>query len=322
MNPPRIVIAGGSGHLGRMLVRHFHQSGGDITVLSRFPAPTPWKTVHWNGRDLNAWTEELEAADVLINLAGRSVNCRYTPGNRRQILDSRVDSTRALARAVAQSARPPRLWMNASTATIYRHSLDRDMDEQTGELGGSESGVPETWRFSTDVATAWEQAFFETALPNTRRIALRAAMVMSPDPGGAFDLLLSLVRRGFGGSAASGAQFVSWIHDLDFVRAVEFLIARPDLDGPINICAPHPLPNRDFMRALREASGALVGLPASRWMLEVGAVFLRTETELILKSRRAVPRRLLESGFEFLFPSWPEAAQDLVRRRSDSAPDE
>jgi len=313
MNPPRIVIAGGSGHLGQMLVRHFHAAGSDVTVLSRFPAPTPWKTVHWNGRDLNGWTEELEAADVVINLAGRSVNCRYTADNRRQILDSRVDTTRALARAISQATRPPTLWMNASTATIYRHSLDRDMDEATGELGGNESGVPATWRFSTDVARAWEQAFFETALPNTRRIALRAAMVMSPDPGGAFEMLLALARRGFSGPAANGAQFVSWIHHRDFVRVIDFLIERPDLDGPINICAPHPLPNREFMYALRDSSGALVGLPATRWMLEIGAVFLRTETELILKSRRVIPRRLTESGFEFLFPTWPEAAEDLVR---------
>jgi uncharacterized protein (TIGR01777 family) len=267
---------------------------------------------------VDAWAEELEGAEVLINLAGRSVNCRYTEENRRQILDSRVDPTRALGLAIAQSQHPPRLWMNASTATIYRHSLDREMDELTGELGSAE-GEPSTWRFSTDVATAWEQAFFEQPLAHTRRVALRTAVVMSPEHGGAFDILLALVRRGFGGSAASGEQFVSWIHAVDFVRAIEFLIADQTLDGRVNICAPNPLPNRDFMRALCQAWGALLGLSATHWMLVLGAFVMRTETELVLKSRRVVPRRLTEAGFEFQFPEWPDAAEDLVRRWRERA---
>jgi hypothetical protein len=174
--------------------------------------------------------------------------------------------------------------------------------------------VPSTWRFSIEVAKSWEQEFFAAGTPGTRKIAIRSAMTMSPDRGGIFDTLLSLIRAGLGGKAASGEQFVSWIHENDFVRAIDFLIAQQTLDGCINICSPCPLPNQDFMRDLREAWGTRIGLPATRWMLEIGAVFLRTETELILKSRRVVPRRLLEAGFKFNFADWPIAAADLVRR--------
>ena len=204
--------------------------------------------------------------------------------------------------------------MNASTATIYRHALDHPMDESTGEIGGDEVGVPSTWSFSIDVATSWEHEFFSAATPHTRKIALRSAMTMSPDRGGIFETLLNLVRAGLGGKAASGEQFISWVHETDFVRAIDFLIERKTLDGCINICSPCPLPNQEFMRDLREAWGARIGLPAARWMLEIGAVFLRTETELILKSRRVVPQRLLSEGFQFNFAEWPSAASDLVKR--------
>jgi NAD dependent epimerase/dehydratase family enzyme len=192
------------------------------------------------------------------------------------------------------------------------------MDEIDGVIGGQEPGIPSTWRFSYDVATSWENAFFEAETPRTRKIAMRSAIVMSQDRGGAFDTLLNLVRLGLGGSSGSGEQFVSWVHDVDFVRAVEFLIARTDLDGCINIASPNPLPNRDFMAAIRRAYGIAIGLPSTGWMLEIGAIFLRTETELILKSRRAVPTRLMNAGFDFLFPDWSSAAADLVRRRRES----
>jgi uncharacterized protein len=310
----RIVIPGGSGQVGNVLARHFHGQGHSVTVLSRQPMPAPWQVLPWNGRDLGSWAQSINGADIVINLAGRSVNCRYTPKNRREILESRTFSTRAVGQAIARAAKPPALWMNASTATIYRHALDRAMDESTGELGGHESGAPSTWRFSIDVATSWEREFFVAATPRTRKIALRSAMTMSADPGGIFATLLNLVRAGLGGKAASGEQFVSWVHEVDFVRAIDFLIEHQSLDGCINICSPCPLPNQDFMRGLREAWGTRIGLPATRWMLEIGAVFLRTETELILKSRRVVPRRLLESGFHFNFPEWPSAAADLVKR--------
>jgi uncharacterized protein (TIGR01777 family) len=310
----RIVLAGGNGQIGNLLARHFHQRGDHVAVLVRSVRPAPWRVAEWDGVTLGTWTGELEHADVLINLAGRNVNCRYTPGNRKAIKESRVQSTMLLGRAVAQLAHPPRLWMNASTATIYRHALDRPMDEATGEIGGNERDCPSTWRFSIDVATGWEAAFFSAATPHTRKVALRSAMTMSPDEGGIFAELLRLVRRGLGGPAGSGDQFVSWIHGVDFIRSIEFLMAHEELDGPVNLAAPAPLPNREFMRALRQAWGTRVGLPASRPMLELGAWFLRTETELILKSRQVVPGRLLRAGFEFQFPEWPEAARDLVAR--------
>jgi len=310
-----IVIPGGTGHVGTLLARHFQSQGHTVTVIARHPKAAPWRTLTWNGRDLGQWTESIDGADVVINLAGRSVNCRYTQAHRREILESRVDSTAAVGKAIAQAAHPPALWMNGSTATIYRHALDRAMDEETGEIGGSEKGAPSTWQFSINVATSWERTFHASETPSTRKIALRSAMIMSPDKDGIFDTLRKLARLGLGGSAASGKQYISWIHEQDFVSAIDFLIARDDLDGNINVCSPEPLPNRDFMAALRYACGMPLGMPAAKWMLEIGAVFMQTETELILKSRRVVPGRLLKTGFSFSFPHWPEAARDLIDRR-------
>jgi len=317
-SPLHIVIPGGSGQVGQILARHFHESGNKVTVLSRQPKPGPWQILPWDGISAGKWMQTIDGADVVINLSGRSVNCRYTSENRREIMDSRVLSTRVIGEAIAQARRPPSLWINASTATIYRHAPDRDMDECSGELGGSEPGIPGAWRFSIDVATAWESELFAASTPHTRKVALRSAMTMSPNPGGIFDTLLTLVRAGLGGKAASGAQFVSWVHEEDFLRAIDFLVARRDISGCVNVCSPNPLPNAAFMQELRRAWGTKVGLPATRWMLEIGAILLRTETELILKSRRVVPRRLLDAGFSFVFPEWANAARDLVERRKAS----
>ena len=311
----RIVLPGGSGQVGTLLARYFHARGHAVTVISRSPQPAPWSTLPWDGFSLQtSWTDALEDADAVIHLSGRSVNCRYNSANRREILSSRITPTLLLGRAIEQARRPPRLWMNASTSTFYAHTFDHAQDEFTGELGGFASGMPETWKFSIEVARRWEEAFYASNTPATRKIALRSSMTMSPDPGGVFSVLSRLVRLGLGGTQGSGRQYVSWIHDQDYCRATEFLIGRQDLEGPVNFTAPHPLPNLDFLRDLRRAWGKSIGLPASRWMLEVGAFFLRTETELILKSRRAVPTKLLQSGFNFTFPTWPEAARDLVAR--------
>jgi NAD dependent epimerase/dehydratase family enzyme len=206
------------------------------------------------------------------------------------------------------------VWLNAATATIYRHALDRPMDEFTGEFGGDEPGAPDTWNFSIDVAKAWEKAFFSRVTPRTRQVALRSAMTFSVDRGGVFDVFLMLVRRGLGGTTMPGTQYVSWIHEEDFFRAVEFLIAHEELSGAVNLASPNPLPNREFLRVLRSAWGTRVGLPTTQWMLEIGTFLLRTESELVLKSRRVVPTRLLQSGFEFEYPTWPQAAKDLVER--------
>jgi uncharacterized protein len=310
----KIVIPGGSGQVGRILARHFHAQGHAVTVFSRNPGPAPWRVAKWDGLTPGAWTAELGQSDVCINLAGRSVNCRYTAANRRAIYESRLQSTQVLNEAIASLNHAPRLWVNASTATIYRHALDRAMDERNGELGGHEPGAPDTWNFSIDVAKRWEEAFFSTAAPRTRKVAIRSAMTFSPDRGGVFDVLLGLVRHGLAGAQGPGTQFVSWIHEADFVRAVDLLIAREEFSGVVNLASPNPLPNRDFMRALREASGIRGGLPAPAWMIEIGALLMRTESELVLKSRRVVPGRLLDAGFEFVFPEWPGAASDLVDR--------
>jgi uncharacterized protein len=313
--PLRIVIPGGSGHIGHILARHFCEQGHSVTIISRHVRPGEWKTVSWDADTLGDWTKCIEGADLVINLAGRTVNCRYNEANRREIRDSRIFTTRLVGDAIAQCSRPPRLWMNASTATIYRHSIDKPMDEATGELGGSEPGAPETWRFSIEVATGWEKTFFAVPVSQTRRVALRSAMIMSPETGGAFDRLLELVRWGLGGPAGPGNQYISWIHDVDFVRAIEFLISREDIDGPVNISSPCPVPNRDFMCILRRAwCTSYVGIPTPNWALSIGAMLLRTETELVLKSRRVVPKRLLDAGFEFHFPNWRGAAENLVPR--------
>jgi uncharacterized protein (TIGR01777 family) len=311
----RIVIPGGSGQVGTILSRALHRDGHDVCVISRRATPdTPWRSSSWDGRQLGAWCKAVDGADVVINLAGQSVNCRYNCRNRELITSSRIDATHAVRKAIQEAAQPPRVWLQASTATIYSHRYDAPNDEMSGILGGNEPGAPDTWRFSIDVAKAWEQAASWADVPGTRVVLMRSAMTMSPDRDGIFDTLLGLVRRGLGGKCGDGRQFVSWIHERDFVRAVYWLIEHDDLIGPVNLASPNPLPNAEFMRVLRQAWGARVGIPSSRWMLEIGAILLRTETELILKSRRVTPRRLLESGFRFEFPHWREAAAELCRR--------
>ena len=309
----RIVIPGGSGQVGTILARAFHRDGHDVTVLSRRPRARPWRTVPWDGATLDRWSNGLDGCDAVINLAGRSVNCRYTAANRRAILESRVRSTQVVGEAIARAARPPLVWLQASTATIYAHRYDAANDETSGVRGGEEPGAPTTWRFSTDVARAWERTFADAATARTRKIALRSAITMSPDSGGAFDTLFGLVRHGLGGTTGGGDQFVSWIHHEDFVAAIRWLIEHDEIEGIVNVAAPNPLPNSDFMRLLREASGTAIGVPVRNWMLEMGAALMRTESELVLKSRRVVPARLLEHGFTYTFPLWCEAARDLVR---------
>ena len=309
----KIVIPGGSGQVGTIVARAFHDEGHEVIVLSRRSGRMPWQTVEWDGVNLGPWMNTLDGADALLNLTGRSVNCRYTAANRRVILDSRVRSTRALGQAFAGVHRPPRVWLQASTATIYAHRYDAANDEVTGIIGGDEIDAPDTWRFSIDVARTWEQAFDEVSVAGTRKVVLRSAMTMSADRGGVFDALLALVRRGQGGRIGDGRQFMSWVHGEDFIRAVHWLIAHDEIDGIVNIASPNPIPNDEFMRVLREAWGVRVGVPTAQWMLEIGALFLRTESELVLKSRRVVPRRLLERGFVFAYPHWSDAARDLCR---------
>ena len=325
----RILIPGGSGQVGTILARHLYKQGHEITVLSRNPREHPeqlWRNLQWDGLHPGPWTAEIDRSDAVIHLSGRSVNCRYNPQNRAEIFSSRVQPTLLLGRVIANSPTPPKIWMNASTSTFYRHSLDTPQDEFTGQLGDlpSQRGtnepadLPETWSFSIDVAHRWEKALATTLTPNTRKIRLRSSMVMSPDAGGVFSVFSRLVRLGLGGTQGPGTQFVSWIHDQDYCRATDQLLAHPEItdatNGVVNMTAPDPIPNRQFMRTLREAWNQPFGLPASSWMLELGAIPMQTETELILKSRRVVPGVLLANGFQFQFPTWHDAAEDLVAR--------
>ena len=305
----RIILAGGSGFLGQALATRFSEGDSEVVVLTRAPLARldRVKEVSWDGISLGDWAKLVDGADAVITLTGRSVDCRYTEANRRAIIASRVDSTRILGEAITRCAKPPRVWLNASSATIYKHTSTTPMDE-AGETGATPSAKDE---FSVEVIRQWESALDAAWTPATRKIALRITMVFGA-AGGVFPVLRRLARFGLGGRMGSGRQFVSWLHIADFLRAVEWLLAQEDFSGPVNLAAPNPLPNAEMMQLLREAVGMPFGLPATEWMLEVGAVFLRTETELILKSRRVVPGRLLAAGFQFEFPEMRAALRGLA----------
>lgn len=310
----KIVIPGGTGHVGAVLAKGLTERGHEVVVLSRRTRSPEGgvRFVPWDGRTIGAWAHEIDGADAVINLAGRSVNCRYTDANLRQMMDSRVTSTRAVGAAIGQAKRPPKVWLQMSTATIYADSRGPAHDEN-GEMGGNESHVPLYWEYSVRIARNWEAAQAEADV-RTRRVALRTSLVMSPDRGSIFDYLSWLARLGVGGAVAGGGQYVSWIHADDFVRAVVFLLDNDDVHGPVNLAAPSPLPQRDFARALRRAWGRRIAIPATRRMAALGAFALRSDTELLLKSRKVVPGRLSDLGFAFTYPEWTAAASDLVAR--------
>lgn len=312
MNTRRLILAGGSGFLGSVLATDFSARDWQVIVLTRNPRARNdgVREAHWDGETVGEWQRELEGAEALINLSGVSVNCRYHARNRRLILDSRVNSTRALGQAIARCLKPPRVWLNSSTATIYKHTFGLAWDEK-GETGGTPEAKDE---FSVEVARAWEQTLNEVSTPYTRKVALRTAMVLGLGENSVFPMLRWLVQFGLGGRMASGKQFVSWIHETDFCRAIEWVIDDEAFSGPVNVASPNPLTNDEMMRMLRELGGARFGLSAKRWMLEAGAVLLRTETELIIKSRRVVPARLLAAGFQFRFPEFRGAAKELIGR--------
>jgi uncharacterized protein len=310
----KIVIPGGTGQVGTALGRALRREGHEVVVLTRHPGGNG--QVAWDGERLGPWAAQIDGSDVVINLAGRSVSCRYTKENLTEMMRSRVLSARVVGRAIAAADHPPRVWLQMSTATIYADTRGAPQDDITGVIGGDEDNVPGYWAFSVDIALAWERELNEANVPATRQVALRSAMVMTPDRGGVFDILSRLARLGLGGPVAGGQQYVSWIHEDDFTGAVRFLIDHDDLTGPVNLASPGPLPQRDFMRELRAAWRVRVGLPATRWMAELGALAIRSDTELLLKSRRVVPARLTTAGFEFRYDTWREAARDLVRGSS------
>ncbi|MCB2407354.1 TIGR01777 family oxidoreductase [Hymenobacter lucidus] len=302
MERPKLILAGGNGFLGRHLAQYFTQLGYQVVVLARGAAASG--AVRWNGRTLGAWATELEGATALINLAGKSVDCRYTAANRSAIVRSRTDSTRVLGEAVAACRNPPAVWLNSSTSTIYQHTEGSQPanTEVAGLIGRN---------FSEMVAQRWEAEFWLAAAPRTRRVALRTAIVLGAD-GGALPVMARLAKFGLGTPQGSGQQWVSWLHIQDFCRAVEFLLDTPGLEGAVNLCALQPLPNQEFNALLDRYYQPKWHLPQPRWLLEIGAFVLRTETELILKSRKVAPQRLLQAGFRFIFPSCEQALADLL----------
>lgn len=310
-----IVLPGGTGQIGTFLARAFSDQGHNVTVIGRNPSTNgPWNYATWDGISLGPWINSLADCDVLINLAGRSVNCRYTAKNRHDIVFSRVHTTKLLGKALQQINYAPKVWLQSSTATIYSHRYDAPNDEYTGIIGGNEPTVPYKLRtFSVDVAKQWEEAAQQSAPSNTRLVLMRSALVLSPDKGGIFDMLLTMVRLGIGGTVAGGQQYISWVHQYDFINILNFLIEH-DLEGVVNIAAPDPLPQAAFMRILRRAWGQPIGLPATKWMAAIGALVLQSETELLFKSRRVVSTRLPEAGYEFQFNEWYKAAAELCQR--------
>ncbi len=316
----KVVIPGGTGQVGGLLRRALVARGDEVTVLSRRPETLEQGVRHvvWDGRTLGEWAREFEGADAVVNLAGRTVSCRYNDVNLRQMMNSRIESTRVVGEAIARAVDPPKVWLQSSTATIYADARSRpdDLphDEARGIIGGDEPDVPLYWEYSVRIARRWEQEQQAARTSATRRVALRTAMVMTPDRGGVFDYLSWLARLGLGGPVAGGRQYVSWIHGDDFVRAVLFLVEHREIDGPVIVASPDPVPQRELMRSLRGAWGRRFGLPATRAMAELGAFALRTDTELLLKSRRVVPGRLLDAGFTFEHPQWHAAAADLAGR--------
>ena len=298
----KIIIAAGTGFLGHILVKHFSGKADEIVVLTRGKSETKnaIRYVHWDAKTMTGWENELEGADVLINFAGKSVDCRYTAKNKNEIIASRINSTVILNKAVLKCINPPTHWLNSSTATIYRHSIDKQMDEETGEIG---------FDFSMNVAKMWERAFFQTETPCTKKTALRTSIVLGKK-GGAFLPLKRLAYLGFGDRQGKGTQFVSWIHEEDFARALEFIL-NEKMEGAVNIVSPTPIRNADFMELLRKVKKIPFGIPVGERLLKFGAWLIGTETELVLKSRNVIPKRLLQAGFTFRFGELPKAIGNL-----------
>lgn len=319
MRTQKIVIAGGTGFIGRTMAAYFGREA-EVVLLSRQqneknnaytasdPSAPNARVVHWDGRSRGEWWSEIDGADLVINLAGKSVNCRYTEKNKQQIFDSRVFATKAIGDAVRATARPPALWLNAASATTYRHALDRPQDEYTGEMHND---------FSVQVCKLWEKTFFEQQTPSTRKVVMRMAIALGH--GGVMVPYLHLVRWGLGGRQGSGQQMYSWIHIEDVCRFVEWIGERKDLEGVFNLSAPNPVTNAAFMKAVRQAAGVRFGLPAPAWMLRIGAAIIGTETELLLKSRWVVPTRLLKEGFRFKYERVEEALQEIVKGKKKTS---
>lgn len=291
----KIVIAGGTGFVGKFLNEKFKSLGYYVVIISR-------RQNHINWNDTNGIASALENATMLINLAGKSVDCRYNEKNKKEIYNSRIDTTRILGEALMNCKNPPPLWINSSTATIYRHAEDRPMTESRGEIGSG---------FSVNVATNWEKTFFSFQISQTRQVALRMAIVLGKN-GGVIKPLKNLVRFGLGGKQGNGNQMFSWIHIEDLYNVILFVQQHKEISGVLNTSAPNPVNNKTLMELMRKYVGVPVGLPTPAWLLKMGAVLIKTETELVLKSRWVIPERLLNAGFEFKYPTMAEALKNIL----------
>ena len=295
----KIIIAAGTGFLGKNLEKYFVEKGNEVYILTRNPKRK--NEIHWDAKTLGEWKNLLEGSDVLINLAGKSVDCRYTEKNKKEIYDSRIESTKVLQQAINQCINKPKVWLNASSATIYVHSETHLNTEGNGIVGDD---------FSMNICKSWEKEFFKSETENVRKVALRTSIVLGNN-GGAFPKLKMIIKFGLVGKQGRGNQNVSWIHIDDFCRAVEFILDNENIVGEINITAPNPLSNEDFMRKLRKQMKIPFGLNAPVWQLEIASIFLNTETELLLKSRNVYPEKLIQNSFEFMYPTVEKAFEDL-----------
>lgn len=301
----KIILAGGTGQIGTALCEFYAERAEKIIVLSRSKAKQQGNIqyVKWDAATQGSWVKEIDAADMLINLCGKNVNCRYTEKNKKEIFDSRTNSTKALAKAIAACRMPPKLWIQSASATIYRHAEDRPMTEKDGIIGSG---------FSVEVCKKWEKVFWEETLPFTMRKAiLRTSLVLGKKEG-VFPRLRNLTKAGLGGKQGTGKQWVSWIHEADVVNMIEWIATHEQIEGVINCTAPVPLKNEEWMKLIRKGLNIPIGLPSPAWMLELGAIIIRTETELILKSRWVLPRKIQKTGFQFQYPEAAVAINDLI----------
>jgi len=317
MKNKKIIIAGGTGFIGEAMTNYFGKNNS-IIILTRAETNNVNNRNHfhalsrevlenvryikWDGKAVDKWSEMLDGADMIINMAGRTVNCRYNTKNKKEIFDSRTDAVHAIGEAIRQCKNPPPLWINASSATIYRHAADRPQDEYTGEYHND---------FSVQVCRKWEAALYAEDTPATRKVALRMAITLGA--GGVLIPYFNLLKFGLGGSQGNGRQMYSWVHITDTCRMIAWIESHPKITGAYNCCAPHPVTNEVFMSTLRKATGHKFGLPAPAWLLQLGAPLIGTETELVLKSRWVIPTKITATGFRFSFPHLEEALQDIIK---------
>ena len=291
----KIIIAGANGFIGCHLSRYFSEIGWDVVGLARREdgLDATSRYINWDGKNLGDWVVELDGADLVVNLAGRNLNCRHTEDNKKQIIDSRIHSTRVLGQAIAACSKPPVLWMNASGASIYSN-MDKAEQGEKGEYGDS---------FLAEVAQLWEEEFYKAAVPDSvRRVALRTSMVIAVDSGNVFCILQRICKLGLGGQLGTGQQMVSWIHVDDFCKVVQWLTEHGEVKGPINMTAPSPVTNAEMMRRFRKFVGMPIGLPAAGWMVKIGAAITGSEAELILDPLWVTPNVLVEYGYQFKYP--------------------